>query len=69
MPYTRDCYEESEDQDLQYQPTEDDVLACLEPRCIVGFDEHSCTATLDEEAEDVADNEDLGDPCRANDRV
>jgi hypothetical protein len=69
VPDTRDDDEESEDQDLKDETTQDDVLAHLEAARIFGLHKHTTTTTLNEEAKDVAGNEYLRNPCCSDNRV
>lgn len=69
MPRPRDRDEEAENQNLQHQAPENDVLPALDAVVVAGLDEHARAAGLHEEAEDVARDEELGEPVGADDRV
>lgn len=69
VPCRRNPNEEPEDEDLQHETAEDDVLTALHAVRVGGFDEHGGAAGLDEEAEDVAADEDLCEPGGADDGV
>ena len=55
--------EEHEDEDLEYESSEDDVLAHLHVIFIFCLDQHASSARLDKEADDVPGNEDCSDPA------
>jgi hypothetical protein len=69
MPHTRDDDEYAENDNLENQPAENDVLAPANTICVVGLDQHARAARLDEEAQNVATDEDLGEPVDADNRV
>jgi hypothetical protein len=69
VPNRRNNNKETKDEDLQDEAAEDDVFAALKAVLAGGGDEHACAACLDEEAENVAADEELGEPCGAYERV
>lgn len=65
----RDGDEEGEEEDLDGEAGDDDVLAEVEVLERLGLREDATAAGLHEEGEDVAEDEELGQPFRVDDRV
>ena len=69
MPRRRDRHKEPKDQNLQHQPPHDDILPPLHSVPVLRLHQHAGSPRLDEETEDVACDEDLGDPGGAHEGV
>jgi hypothetical protein len=69
MPDRSNNNEEPKDENLQDQTTQDDVLPAFKPVLVVGGNKHTGTASLDHETQDIAADEDLGDPGSTDERV
>ena len=59
--------EEAKDDDLQHQTGKNNILSVLQCRRRLGTGQHRTSQRLDEKAQDVAADEDLGQPGRADD--